>query len=180
VSTPEVALGRRKDGGHAGLAPCTGFLTVEGASGSSEGQYRSRGRLDEGLDRRGPAGGPSSRGGRVGDRGGVRRSSSWPLHRRVHAGSSEFGRRNRRLWRRAGAPAPGTRRSPSEQCCLSKGNPRTGTRCTGRDEASETPLRVRDDRSQGVPGLRVGCRSQSATSGSSKSRRLRLEGPTGT
>jgi hypothetical protein len=34
-------------------------LTVDGASGFSEGQYRSRGRLEEGLGRRGHSGVPT-------------------------------------------------------------------------------------------------------------------------
>jgi hypothetical protein len=102
-------------------------------------------------------GSPNSREGRVGDERGVRTSSSWPLHRRVHAESREFGRRNRRS-----GVGPELRFRKRAAHCRSSASPRRGTpeqgrRCAGNHEASETPPRVRDDRLQGVPGLRVGC-----------------------
>lgn len=160
ASNPDAALGWRMVGGHAGIAPCNGFLAVEGASGFSEGRYRSRGRLEEGLDRRGPLGGPSPREGRVGDERGVRRSPSGPLHRRVHADSSESGRCTRRFG--VGPELRLRKRAAHRRSSVAsrRGTPEQGRRCTGDPEVTETPLRVRDDRSQGVSGLRVGCKSQ--------------------
>lgn len=156
MSSPQVVFGRRRDGGPAGLAPCSALwqrkapqafprastVRAGGRRRASTGAVVRESQLPE---------------GRVGDRRGVRMSSSWPLHRRVHAESSEFGRRNRRLWRWAGASASETRRSPSEHYRPCTGNPRQGYR-SGNPGASETPLRVRDNRSRGVSGLRVGCR----------------------
>lgn len=74
----------------------------------------------------------------------------------MHADSSEFGRRYRRLVRRAGASASETRRSLSDWHWRLKGSPWRASEQVSESEASETPLLVRDDRLRGVPGLRVG------------------------
>lgn len=125
-----------------GLAPCAGLLAAESIPGFPEGRCRSRGRPEGGLGRCGSSSGPNRWGCRVSDKGvleggRVGLSAAAQKLTRVNstcaAGTSSAGP-ELRFWERA-ARGPGD-----------------------GHESSETALRVRDDRSRGVSGLRVGSR----------------------